>query len=81
MLPEGYEDICDNVAEAVHEAWMKGRMAEGWKYGAIRSLEEKTDPRICKYDDLPESEKAFDRKTAEATINALFENGYKIVKA
>jgi len=80
MFPEGYEDICENVAEAVHNAWMKGRVAEGWRYGSVRSLEEKTDPRICPYDDLPESEKVFDRRTAEATINALMDNGYSIMK-
>lgn len=80
MLPEGYDEICDKLAEAVHKAWLKGRMDEGWRYGKVRSLEEKTDPRICPYEDLPESEKAFDKRTAEATIKALIENGYTIRK-
>lgn len=73
--------IIEKIAAAVHERWMEGRISEGWKYGETESLEEKTDPRICPYEELPESEKEYDRNTAETTVRALTEMGYTIVKA
>lgn len=76
----GYDNIRETVAEAVHNAWMDGRSKEGWKYGKKKDILRKTDPNICDYSELTESEKEYDRKTAEAVIETLLANGYTIEK-
>lgn len=74
------ELILETVAEAVHETWMRGRLAEGWKYGEKRDDDLKTHPCIVPYSDLPEGEKVYDRETARTVMKVLGEQGYEIVK-
>ncbi len=59
------------IAKNVHEVWAANRIAEGWRFGATRDDEHKLHPDICRYEDLPESEKEYDRATVEATLKAL----------
>ena len=79
-LPEGYETICEEVAAAVHDAWAKERIADGWKAAGYRNVEKKLDDRLIPYKELPEKEKKYDRATAEAAIRALLSCGYEIAK-
>jgi len=77
-FPEGFNEIREIVADAVHEAWMEGKLEAGWSYGEKKDDALKRDPRICPYSELSEYEKNFDRRTAAATIKTLLENGYTI---
>ena len=69
--------ITEDVARAVHAAWMDARKAEGWTYGPKRNDETKQSPCLVPYDDLPENEKAYDYITAKAVITKLKEMGYE----
>lgn len=40
---------------ASHDAWMKGRLAAGWRLGPVRSDERKEHPALVPYGDLPEA--------------------------
>ncbi len=68
------------MARRVHEGWMEGRVGEGWRYGAERSYEQKLHPHIVDYDQLPESEKDYDREMAQQTLLLIGHLGYKLVK-
>lgn len=70
-LPEDMQSKVEMIAKNVHEVWADKRIAEGWQYGAVRDDERKLHPDICRYEDLPESEKEYDRATVEATLKAL----------
>lgn len=70
----------EDLAKAVHNRWMAGRIADGWKYGPTRDDKKKEHPGIVPYEKLPEVEKEVDRQTVKATLSYLIENGYKIVK-
>lgn len=72
--------LMEDIAEAVHNAWMKGRTGEGWVYGPVKNVEKREDPNIRPYADIPESEKEYDRNTAKAVISTLLEKGYRIEK-
>lgn len=72
--------VSEAVAAAVHETWMRGRLAQGWKYGLERNDALRTNPCIVPYGDLPESEKAYDRETAKTVVRVLGEQGYDIVR-
>ncbi len=73
-------ELTEQLAENVHEVWSKGRIDEGWKYGESRDDLKKETPCLVPYNDLPESEKEYDRKTAVETIKVILKLGYEIKK-
>lgn len=72
--------VTEDMARAVHNAWMDARRADGWTYGPKRNDELKQHPCLVPYDELPESEKAYDYITAKAVISKLKEMGYEVKK-
>lgn len=81
VLPEELVELTEKIAENVHEIWAAGRIAEGWTYGEKQDSEKKTTPCMKPYDELPESEKDYDRNTAIGTLKLIVALGYKIEKA
>lgn len=74
------EKVLEELAEQVHIAWMENRIKEGWTYGKERNEIKKTTPCIVPYNELPETEKEYDRNTVRTTLKALSALGYKISK-
>ena len=74
-------ELTERLAENAHDVWARQRMAEDWRYGAKRDDANKTHPCLVPYDELPESEKEYDRKTAMESIKAIMALGYRISKA
>ena len=79
LTPELLE-LTETIAANVHEVWAAGRLAEGWKYGAERNDTEKLHPCLVPYNELPESEKEYDRNTAMETLKVIMKLGFKIEK-
>ena len=79
-LHEDLIELTEKIAENVHEVWAIGRIKEGWTYGKIRNDEKKETPCLVPYNNLPESEKEYDRSTAIETIKLILSLGYKINK-
>ena len=79
-LPGDLLELTEQIAENVHEIWAQGRMAEGWTYGENRDDAKKTTPCLVPYDQLTDSEKAYDRNTALETLKLITALGYKIEK-
>ena len=77
-LPEDLLELTERIAENVHDVWAAGRMSEGWTYGETMDLENKKTPCLVAYEDLPESEKEYDRKTAFDTLRLIIKLGYTI---
>lgn len=71
-------DLIDEIAERIHIIWMEERLADGWKYGPVRSDIYKTTPCLVPYAQLPDYEKKYDRRIAEIVILTLLEKGYRI---
>lgn len=80
ILSDELLDLTEELAENVHDIWAQGRISEGWSYGCERDLANKKDPRLIPYDDLPDTEKEYDRKTALETIKFVVNSGYEISK-
>ena len=78
QLPEELLGLTELLAENTHDVWAAERIADGWKYGPVRDDRLKTSPCLVPYSQLPESEKAYDRKTALAAIKAIIWFGYEI---
>ena len=79
-LPEELDQLTEAIAENTHEVWSKGRMEEGWTYGAERNDETKKHPDLLPYSSLTEGEKEFDRATAMNAIKLIVKLGYRIEK-
>lgn len=77
-LPESLNVLMEQLAENTHEVWAAQRIKDGWSYGPNRDDANKTNPCLVPYDQLPESEKEYDRKTAGEALKAVILLGYKI---
>lgn len=80
VLSEDLLALTEKIAANVHDVWAEGRIAEGWTYGVEKNVELKTTPWLVPYEELPESEKDFDRNTAMETLRLIVKMGYKISK-
>jgi hypothetical protein len=72
--------LTEVLSKNAHEVWARERMAQGWHYGPDRDDSRKEHPCLVPYEELPESEKVFDRNTAMGTLKALLALGYHIAK-
>lgn len=79
-LPEELKNLAEEMAKNVHDIWSAGRMADGWTYGEERDDARKTHPCLVPYEELPESEKAYDRNTSIETLKFILAQGFEIVK-
>ena len=79
-LNEELLKLTEKLAENTHEVWAAGRISEGWSYGEKRDDINKQTPCLVPYEELDESEKEYDRKTAMETLKLIMKLGYKITK-
>lgn len=77
-LPEELLALTEKIAENVHDVWAVGRIEQGWTYGSVRNDAKKETPCLVPYNELPESEKEYDRNTAMETLKLIIKMGYSI---
>lgn len=70
--------LTEKIAEHVHDVWATGRIQEGWTYDLKKDGDAKTTPLLVPYNELPDEEKEYDRKTALETLKLIIKFGYKI---
>ena len=70
--------LTEEMARNVHDVWAVGRMAEGWTWGPERNDAKKENPCLVPYEELPDSEKVYDRNTAIETLKLILSLGYSI---
>ncbi len=73
-------DLTESLAKNVHDVWSKSRLDDGWVFGEERNDSLKTHNCLIPYEELPEIEKNYDRKTAIETIKLILSLGYEIKK-
>ena len=79
-LSEELRMLTEELARNVHDIWALGRMNDGWTYGPERNDNLKYHPCLVDYDDLPDSEKEYDRNTAMETLKTILKLGWGIEK-
>lgn len=77
LSPE-ISELCEKLAANTHDVWAKGRIEQGWTYGPVRDDAKKETPCLVPYDELPESEKDYDRNTAIETLKLIIKLGFEI---
>lgn len=78
QLPAELEELAELLARNVHEVWAAGRLAEGWTWGPVRDDALKQHPCLVPYEELPEEEKDYDRRTAAGTLKLIVKHGFRI---
>lgn len=78
-LPSALMELAESIAKNVHDVWALNRMNEGWTYGQPRDDTQKKHPDLIPYEDLTDSEKAYDRHTALSTLKLIKALGFDIV--
>ena len=79
-LPDDLETLVEEMSKNVHDVWAETRIQQGWTYGEQRNDELKTHPCLVPYEELPESEKAYDRNSSIGTLKLIMKLGFKISK-
>jgi len=79
-LPEDLETLVELMSKNVHDVWAETRIQQGWTYGEQRNDELKTHPCLVPYEELPESEKEYDRNTSIGTLKLIMKLGFTISK-
>ena len=80
FLPDILSALTEDIAESLHDVWVRNRLDEGWIWGHKRDDTLRTTPCLVPYSDLPENEKKYDRQMVIATFKILLAKGYRIEK-
>lgn len=73
------EELVEFLAANAHEIWSASKIEAGWTYDPIRNNDLKHHPCLVPYNELPDSEKEYDRNVARSILNELERNGYVVV--
>jgi hypothetical protein len=80
-LPLYLRELSEALAENAHDVWAAQRLRDGWRYGPWRDDRSKRHPCLVPYDQLPESEKEYDRNMVDQTLRAILAREYRVVPA
>lgn len=78
VLPDDLISLTEVLAESTHDNWASQRILDGWTYGPRRDDVLKTHPSLIPYEQLPEHEKVYDRRSTMETVKAILSLGFKI---
>ena len=79
-LDDEVVELLELLAKNSHDNWAERRIAEGWSLGDTVDSIKKNHPGLVPYENLPESEKEYDRNLVITTLKALIALGYRIKK-
>ena len=75
------EKEIEALARMEHERWMEERTKDGWKYAEVeRNVQQKTNPYLVSYEQLPEQIKELNRNTVRELPRFLARCGYQIYR-
>lgn len=74
-----YAEVARSFAKKQHDDWVKERTEQGWRYGPIVSLSEKTHPLLRPWDDIPEKYRSIDFDQPQKLLDLLGQHGYVVV--
>ena len=79
-IGEQLAELIDELSKNAHELWAAQRFTDGWSWGEHRDDKKKTHPCLIHYDELPDTEKVYDRKMVVGTLQAIIALGYSITR-
>ena len=77
-VPRELNALLEHLAGNAHEVWAAQRMKGGWRWGPQRDDGKKLHPCLVPYEQLPESEKEYDRVAVLGVLRGILALGYQI---
>jgi hypothetical protein len=74
-----YADVASSWAKRQHDEWLKKRTEDGWRYGQVISLANKSHPLLRPWDDLPARYRNVDLEQPQKLLDLLGDHGYVVV--
>ena len=74
------KEISETAAKLAHNKWMQKQVDEGWRYGTKYSLNEKTNPLIQPWYQLPDTYRQAHDVNLSEIMELLGHNGYTLIK-
>lgn len=78
VLPPELNPLLERLAKNAHDVWAEERLRDGWTFGDTRNDQRKEHPCLIAYEELPESEKEYDRPTVSQTLKAVLALGWSL---
>jgi ryanodine receptor 2 len=69
-------NVVESLARNAHEVWAQMRTQNGWTYGPERNDALKLHPCLVPFEELPESDRAFDRAMVAELLKAAILMGF-----
>ena len=79
-LSPDLQELTEMLSKNTHENWAKARINHGWSYGPHRDDDKKETPCLVPYEDLPDSEKEYDRILTLNLLKVIKKLGFRIEK-
>jgi len=80
QTPDISDDEIEFLARNEHERWCREQQIQGWRYGQINSVQNKTHPGLVPWENLPENEQKKDRDAIYSLPCILKEVGFSIYR-
>ncbi|MBN1542912.1 hypothetical protein JW992_12265 [candidate division KSB1 bacterium] len=69
-----------HMAKREHARWIIERLASGWRYGAVKDVDNKISPYLVPWAKLPDDIKTYDIEAIQKYPKILDDAGYEILK-
>jgi len=79
-LNEEQLELVELLAKNNHEIWARQRLRDGWTYGPERNDPRKEHPSLIPYEELSDSERAYDEIMSAEMVKAMLALGFRIEK-
>jgi len=79
QLTPSLQPLLEQLARNTHDIWARQRLDEGWTYGPERNERLRQHNCLVPYEQLPESEKQYDRATSQEALRLILKLGYQIL--
>ncbi len=73
-------ELTEMLSENTHKVWADARIKNGWTYGLQRNDNLKETPCLVPYDELPDSEREYDRILTVNILKVIRKLGFDIKK-
>lgn len=80
LSDDEYASLCHQLMKAEHQRWYATRAEEGWTYGTIMSIFNKTHPLMRPWEDLPSEYRVVDKNNPHRLLELLGTHGFTVVK-
>ena len=73
-------ELTEILSENTHKVWASARIENGWTFGPHRNDDLKATPCLVPYNQLPDSEKEYDRILSINILKVIKKLGFEIQK-